>query len=149
MFWFGGVGRVRVYIPMCSRRDSGLEKNKKNPMFPSSNVSIQHGTPGTSAFRPITDIIEGPRKGPKLAEAVEELFSVVRDATMIQGWIDLRNKNSFPPDCRFFCCVAGANSRVLQQPQPTVEVQVIDGYFTNPAVYRIAMPVVGAVHSIR
>ncbi len=47
-------------------------------------------------------VIQNPLECLEIAEAVEKLFSGVRDAIMIQKWTDLRNKDSFPPGCRFF-----------------------------------------------
>ena len=52
---------------------------------------------------------------PLLAEAVEELFSRVHGATMIQERVHFGNNDSRSPGGRLFYCATSALSGVLQQ----------------------------------
>jgi hypothetical protein len=55
------------------------------------------------------------RQCPMLAEAVEELFSGFRDATMIREPPDFRNRDSYDPTFWFFYFPTDALMGVLQQ----------------------------------
>ncbi len=53
----------------------------------------------------------------KRTEAVEKLFSRVRNATVIRQTVETRKKDSDCHHLRFHYCVAGLTPRLFQQPQ--------------------------------
>ena len=70
---------------------------------------------GMPAFKGEADEDQRPPELPLIAEAVEELFSGVRDATLIRQTVDRRKKESDCHHPRFHYCVADLSPRVREQ----------------------------------